>query len=50
MIRKTLLRNRGLAAWLTGATLLSNGACDLVIGALTIAALTVEIIANAEQI
>jgi hypothetical protein len=50
MIRKILLRNRGLAEWLTGATLLSNGACELFTSALTIAAITLEIIANAEQI
>ena len=48
MFRKSVLRNRSLAEWLGGATLLQNVACDLFTGVLTITALTLEIIANAK--
>ncbi len=39
MFYKHVMRNRSLAAWLTGATLLSTNGCDLAAGILnTVAA------------
>lgn len=35
MFRKHILRNRTLAQWLTGATLLSTDGCDLAAGILS---------------
>ena len=35
MFRKHIMRNRSLAAWLAGATLLSSNGCDLAAGILS---------------
>ncbi len=47
MIRKYVLQNRNLAAWLGGAALLEGGGCDVASGTLDSVALLLQVIASA---